>query len=72
VAQTFNTFDLVKLMTRGGPKNSSNLMVYWIYETGYLHFQVGRAMAGAVVFLAFTGVLSAANFALMNRRVYYR
>jgi sn-glycerol 3-phosphate transport system permease protein len=72
VAQTFNTFDLVRLMTGGGPKNSSNLMVYWIYETGYLHFRIGKAMAGAVVFLMFVGTLSLLNFTLASRRAHYQ
>jgi sn-glycerol 3-phosphate transport system permease protein len=72
LAQTFSTFDLVRLMTQGGPKNSSNLMVYWIYETGYLNFQVGKAMAGAVVFLLFVGSLSLLNFAILSRRAYYQ
>jgi sn-glycerol 3-phosphate transport system permease protein len=72
IIQTFNTFDLVKIMTRGGPKNSSSLLVYWIYETGYLHFQVGKAMAGAVVLLFFVALLSFSNFFLMNRRAHYQ
>jgi sn-glycerol 3-phosphate transport system permease protein len=72
VISAFSTFDLVKFMTAGGPGNSSNLMVYWIYSTGFLHFQVGRAMAGAVVLLAFLAVVSAANFTLMNRRAHYQ
>jgi sn-glycerol 3-phosphate transport system permease protein len=72
VISAFSTFDLVKFMTEGGPRNSSNLMVYWIYRTGFLHFQVGRAMAGAVVLLAFLAVVSASNFMLMNRRAHYQ
>jgi sn-glycerol 3-phosphate transport system permease protein len=68
----FSTFDIVKFMTEGGPKNSSNLMVYWIYRTGFLHFQVGRAMAGAVVLILFLSVVSAVNFALMDRRAHYQ
>jgi sn-glycerol 3-phosphate transport system permease protein len=72
IISAFSTFDLVKFMTEGGPRNSSNLMVYWIYRTGFLHFQVGRAMAGAVVLLAFLAVVSASNFMLMNRRAHYQ
>jgi sn-glycerol 3-phosphate transport system permease protein len=68
----FSSFDIVKFMTEGGPKNSSNLMVYWIYRTGFLHFQTGRAMAGAVVLLVFLSAASAANFALMDRRAHYQ
>jgi sn-glycerol 3-phosphate transport system permease protein len=72
VISAFSTFDLVKFMTKGGPGNSSNLMVYWIYETGFLHFQVGRAMAGAVVLLVSLGAVSASSFMLMNRRSHYQ
>jgi sn-glycerol 3-phosphate transport system permease protein len=72
VISSFSTFDLVRFMTDGGPRNSSNLMVYWIYRTGFLHFQVGRAMAGAVVLLAFLAVISVSNFMLMNRRAHYQ
>ena len=55
IISTFSTYDLIKLMTQGGPRNSSNLLVYWIYETGYLHFNVGKAMAGGVMLLLFIG-----------------
>lgn len=72
IIQTFSTFDLVKLMTGGGPKNSSNLMVYWIYKTGFLNFQIGRAMAGAVVLLVFVGTISVLNFTFMNKKAHYQ
>ena len=69
---TINNFNAVWLMTQGGPRNSSNLLVYWIYETGYLHFNVGKAMAGGVMLLLFIGVISIANFSVMNKRAHYQ
>lgn len=72
IISTFSTYDLIKLMTQGGPRNSSNLLVYWIYETGYLHFNVGKAMAGGVILLLFIGVISIANFSVMNKRAHYQ
>lgn len=72
IISTFSTYDLIKLMTQGGPRNSSNLLVYWIYETGYLHFNVGKAMAGGVVLLLFVGVMTVANFSVMNKRAHYQ
>jgi len=72
IISTFSTYDLIKLMTQGGPRNSSNLMVYWIYQTGYLEFNVGKAMAGGVILLLFIGVISIANFTMMNKRVHYK
>ena len=72
IISTFSTYDLIKLMTQGGPRNSSNLLVYWIYETGYLHFNVGKAMAGGVMLLLFVGIISVANFTAMNKRAHYQ
>jgi len=72
IISTFSTYDLIRLMTQGGPRNSSNLLVYWIYETGYLQFNVGKAMAGGVILLLFIGTVSLANFTLMNKRAHYQ
>lgn len=72
VISAFGTFDLVKFMTEGGPRNSSNLIVYWIYRAGFLHFQIGRAMAGAVVLILFLSAVSVMNFTLANKRAHYR
>jgi sn-glycerol 3-phosphate transport system permease protein len=72
IISAFSTFDIVKFMTEGGPRNSSNLMVYWIYRTGFLHFQTGRAMAGAVLLILFLAAVSVINFTAMDRRAHYR
>lgn len=69
---SFSAFDIVNLMTKGGPKNSSNLLVHWIYQTGFQHYQVGSAMAGGIILLVLVGVVSVLSFSLMNKKVYYK
>jgi len=56
-------FDLVYVMTKGGPANSTNLTTYYIYQQAFLFFNFGyaAAMASVLVFslLVLTGILFA-------------
>lgn len=44
---SFQVFDLIYLMTQGGPMNSTNVLVYWIYKNAFEFFNIGEASAGA-------------------------
>ena len=46
------TFDLVAVMTGGGPANASNLYVYQIYQEAFDYLRMGMASALAVIMLA--------------------
>lgn len=43
--QLFNTFDLVLVLTRGGPGTSSRTLGYTLYQQGLVDFNVGMASA---------------------------
>jgi sn-glycerol 3-phosphate transport system permease protein len=47
---SFQAFDVVRIMTQGGPSNATTLFVYAIYEQVFLNLSVGRASALTVVF----------------------
>ncbi len=47
---SFQAFDVVRIMTQGGPARSTELFVYAIYEQIFLNLSVGRASALTVVF----------------------
>jgi len=47
---SFQAFDVVRIMTQGGPGRSTELFVYAIYEQIFLDLSVGRASALTVVF----------------------
>jgi ABC-type sugar transport system permease subunit len=57
---TFQAFDVVRVMTQGGPVRSTTVFVYAIYEQMFMDLRVGRASAEAmaffVVLLALTGL----------------
>jgi ABC-type sugar transport system permease subunit len=47
---SFQVFDVVRVMTQGGPVHATTVFVYAIYEQIFLNLRVGRASAEVVVF----------------------
>lgn len=54
---TLRSFEQVYVITGGGPLNSTNLLVYYIYQEAFGQFDFGYAAAAATVLLAITIVL---------------
>jgi sn-glycerol 3-phosphate transport system permease protein len=50
---SFQAFDVVRVMTQGGPVRATTLFVYAIYEHVFVNLRVGRASALIVVFFVF-------------------
>lgn len=53
----FKIFDLVYILTFGGPGNATDMSGFTIWRTGLREFDVGRAAAQTVVFAVFVSVL---------------
>lgn len=71
-ASAFTSFDIIKMMTEGGPDNATNLIAYYVYQQGLMFNQYGRAMAAAVILVIFTATLSCINFFGLDRKVHYQ
>ena len=54
---TLRSFEQVYIITGGGPLNSTNLLVYYIYEQAFALFDFGYAAAAATVLLGVTLLL---------------
>lgn len=63
---SFQLFDVVRVMTQGGPVRSTTVFVYAIYEQLFLDLRVGRASAEAVVFFGILLVITAAQLWLFR------
>lgn len=46
---SFQVFDLIYVMTSGGPNNSTNVIVYSIYKYAFEYFDIGKACALAYI-----------------------
>jgi sn-glycerol 3-phosphate transport system permease protein len=58
---SFQAFDIVRVMTQGGPVKSTTLFVYAIYEEVFQNLRVGRASALTVVFFLLLTALTGLN-----------
>jgi sn-glycerol 3-phosphate transport system permease protein len=72
VINAFRMVDHVVVMTRGGPDNATELLLYYIYEIGFRFWDSAYAAALTMVLLAILGLLALAQFAFLERRVHYR
>jgi multiple sugar transport system permease protein len=56
--KSFQIFVEVFVMTKGGPLNSTNTMVYFVYEEGLQKFNIGYGAAAANVLFAVIAIIS--------------
>ena len=68
---SFKVFDLILQMTEGGPANSTNVLVYRIYQEGILKMNMGYASAIAMLLFALVLILTIVQFILQKRWVFY-
>ena len=75
VNATINSFKLVDhlfILTKGGPDNASNLLLYYIYQVAFSFFDTAYASALTVVLLALLATMAIVQFQLIEKRVHYR
>jgi multiple sugar transport system permease protein len=65
---TFKTFDLVYLLTGGGPGSSTETIAYYTYLNGFKFFSMGYTAAMAFVQLVVIILVSRAFLAIQNRQ----
>ena len=62
VIGSFQVFDLVMMMTDGGPARSTSVMVHYLYQNAFSYFKMGYACAQAVVLTLIVLVLTLLQF----------
>ena len=59
---SFQCFALIQLLTSGGPMNSTNTIMYYIYDTAFKTNQYGYANAMGIILAIIIAVFSALQF----------
>lgn len=67
---SFQVFDLIYIMTQGGPDNSTMVLVYSIYKYAFQYFDIGKASAIAYILFAIIFLLVLAQWKLRKKMVY--
>lgn len=67
----FKVFDTVAVITRGGPRGSTDVLLYTTYLEGFSYFRMGSAAAMTVVFLVIMMVFAWLQARILDRKVHY-
>ena len=61
-------FDQFYIMTRGGPRNSTISIVFWIFNNSFTYFKMGYGAAMSIVLLGILVALTGAQFYVLRER----
>ena len=68
---TFQGFDIVNIMTQGGPVHATSIYVFFIYEQAFHYFRIGRASAAVIICFGLILTLTYVQHRLFRRNVHY-
>ncbi|KRF44203.1 carbohydrate ABC transporter permease [Paenibacillus sp. Soil787] len=68
IVASFKVFDLIAFLTEGGPNNSTNVLVYYIYEEGFKNFRMGYASALSWVLFLIISVVTAITWRIQKKQ----
>lgn len=71
IIQAFQSFGQVKILTQGGPGESTNLIVYSIYRDAFFNYRFGGAAAQSVILFLIVMALTVAMFKIEKKGVSY-
>jgi ABC-type sugar transport system permease subunit len=71
ILSSFQAFDIIHVMTSGGPVESTMTLIYYVYEQGFVVFNAGRAAAAALVLFLIMFVITMLQLRYSERRVHY-
>ena len=72
VINSFRLVDHIVVMTRGGPDNTTSLLLYYIYEVGFKFWDAGYAAALTMVLLVLLAAAAVLQFGFLEKRIHYR
>lgn len=67
----FQSFDIIQVMTNGGPVNATTTLIYYLYQEGFVGFNAGRAGVAAVVLFGMMFAFTVAQMRYSERSVHY-
>ena len=71
LTSAFKTVDHLYIMTKGGPGNATNMLLFYIYQTGFDYWNNGKASAMTVILVGLLLIITAVKFFYDDRKAYY-
>nr|WP_273128297.1 sugar ABC transporter permease [Bacillus weihaiensis] len=69
---SFQTFGQIDILTKGGPVESTNVIVYSIYKEAFINYNIGSASAQATILFFCILVVTILQFKVGERKVHYQ
>jgi len=67
----FETFGIIHAVTQGGPAKATEILVYKVYNDGFIGLDLGGSAAQSVVLMAIVIVITVIQFRYIERKVDY-
>jgi len=67
----FESFGIIHTVTQGGPGGSTNILVYKVYQDGFIGLNLGSSSAQSVVLMALIVLITVLQFKYVERKVQY-
>ena len=67
----FQAFDVIAVMTGGGPASSTTTLSWFIYEQAFLRSNVGYSAAAGTVMFAILMAITTLQFRFIEKKVHY-
>lgn len=71
IISSFKIFDLIAVLTSGGPANSTSVMVYYLYETAFINLKTGYASSMGIMLLLMTLSITMIQWVAQKKWVNY-
>ncbi len=71
ILNTFQAFDIIRVMTQGGPVDATNTLIYYVYEQGFIDFNAGRSAAASLVLFVLMMIVTLVQLRFAEERVHY-
>lgn len=72
VISAFQAFGQINILTKGGPINSTNVVVYSIYQDAFINFRFGIGSAQALILFLIILLLTVIQFKVLEKKVHYQ
>lgn len=67
----FETFGVIHTVTQGGPGGATNILVYKVYQDGFIGLNLGSSSAQSIVLMTLIVVITLLQFKYVERKVHY-
>jgi len=67
----FDTFGIIHAVTQGGPANATTILVYKVYNDGFVGLDLGGSAAQSVVLMFIVIIMTVVQFRYVEKKVEY-